>query len=102
MIWRPPRSTLFPYTTIFRSGAEVVVNYVEQYPDSEPVRFVDEASEIARAAVALVRGVQIDSVVAPAECARKSRDGRSEEHTSELQSRQISYAVFCLKKKCQV
>src|ERR1044071_10348549 len=63
MIRRPPRSTLFPYTTLFRSR----------------LRHVDRH-----------RGPQRGQV----------RRHRSEEHTSELQSRvDISYAVFCLKKK---
>src|ERR1043165_103111 len=66
MIRRPPRSTLFPYTTLFRSLLD------EAPPDAA----------VGRMAEAL-RG-----------------QPRSEEHTSELQSRGlISYAVFCLKKK---
>src|ERR1043166_9957634 len=66
MIRRPPRSTLFPYTTLFRSLATLGI----------------------------------------VKCGKKFFRGghdprsRSEEHTSELQSRfGISYAVFCLKKK---
>src|ERR1044071_9533078 len=66
MIRRPPRSTLFPYTTLFRSRTRP-------------------------AAVARRRPT-------PAHQAARTRP-RSEEHTSELQSRvDISYAVFCLKK----
>src|SRR3546814_14879468 len=78
MIRRPPRSTrtdtLFPYTTLFRSRFSIA---------QPPCR-------IARAQA----GVE-------GEIARRRRDvGRSEEHTSELQSlMRISYAVFCLKKK---
>src|ERR1043165_3149816 len=65
MIRRPPRSTLFPYTTLFRSGAEV--RTIESLADGDKLHPMQE---------------------------------RSEEHTSELQSRGlISYAVFCLKKK---
>src|SRR3546814_9931765 len=83
MIRRPPRSTrtdtLFPYTTLVRSDAEVprlvrVGARAQPHRDGAPGR---------RAAV--VRG----PVAVP----------RSEEHTSELQSlMRISYAVFCLKK----
>src|ERR1043166_10043151 len=63
MIRRPPRSTLFPYTTLFRS------------------RWGE------RRTAARLRQ-------------RRNTGCRSEEHTSELQSRfGISYAVFCLKKK---
>src|ERR1043166_9981041 len=66
MIRRPPRSTLFPYTTLFRSGA------------AEP-DLLDRA--------------------VPAALAPNRFGARSEEHTSELQSRfGISYAAFCLKK----
>src|ERR1051326_9492926 len=65
MIRRPPRSTLFPYTTLFRS-----------------------LHSTRRHTASKLRS-----------CTRR-RIGRSEEHTSELQSHSfISYAVFCLKKK---
>src|ERR1044071_10109768 len=64
MIRRPPRSTLFPYTTLFRS----------QFVDAQRFGFPDQVVQLL--------------------------EHRSEEHTSELQSRvDISYAVFCLKKK---
>ena len=77
MIRRPPRSTLFPYTTLFRSLL------TEQ-----------QQSELASALVAAAA----DS--AEAEVQLEGMEARSEEHTSELQSRpHISYAVFCLKKK---
>src|SRR3546814_1000876 len=85
MIRRPPRSTrtdtLFPYTTLFRSRSQDGVR-VECAPGG-PDRLVVSAS---------VRVSDGGRVVAGA--------GRSEEHTSELQSlMRISYAVFCLKKK---
>src|ERR1044071_10142951 len=64
MIRRPPRSTLFPYTTLFRSRCRV------------PGHRLVALRHLLHNAVP-----------------------RSEEHTSELQSRvDISYAVFCLKK----
>src|SRR3546814_1325827 len=74
MIRRPPRSTLtdtlFPYTTLFRSSG------------------ADRRSE--------PRGFHSHNRSSPHRAIR----GRSEEHTSELQSlMRISYAVFCLKKK---
>src|SRR3712207_7123857 len=84
---RPPRSTLFPYTTLFRS-VEVEVparSAVVLVADREVAAVGDVSLELtAPVAGGAVRGV------APV---------RSEEHTSELQSRNISYAVFCLKKK---
>src|SRR3546814_16744795 len=80
MIRRPPRSTrtdtLFPYTTLFRSGYE-------------PRMERNEHGTIARVFVSAVGRTGLDDL-----------RGRSEEHTSELQSlMRISYAVFCLKKK---
>src|SRR3546814_2795177 len=79
MIRRPPRSTrtdtLFPYTTLFRS---MLVALVDVSVARDEHVAVDRASD--RVGDFLV--------------------GRSEEHTSELQSlMRISYAVFCLKKK---
>src|ERR1043165_10024040 len=69
MIRRPPRSTLFPYTTLFRSLATSVLG----------VRRID------------MDGDGADELVV-----------RSEEHTSELQSRGlISYAAFCLQEEQQ-
>src|SRR3546814_1862829 len=82
MIRRPPRSTrtdtLFPYTTLFRSLRRQPERHLRQALD-QPV--AEEAQQ---------RRVEA------------FRRGRSEEHTSELQSlMRISYAVFCLKKKTQ-
>src|SRR5256885_7807439 len=82
MIRRPPRSTLFPYTTLFRSmpslrdRADDIPLLVEYFID----RFAKKLGKKFR---------RID----------KRTMKRSEEHTSELQSPCISYAVFCLKKK---
>src|SRR3546814_1881841 len=85
MIRRPPRSTrtdtLFPYTTLFRSG--------EGPPHGQGHRGGQGSGERG-VVVVLVHGQQ----GVPLE------EVRSEEHTSELQSlMRISYAVFCLKKK---
>src|SRR3546814_4944934 len=87
MIRRPPRSTrtdtLFPYTTLFRSGRQSSYNF---FQFSEPARYLSRHMPGAD----LLRPSISGSVVAR----------RSEEHTSELQSlMRISYAVFCLKKK---
>src|SRR5688572_32741838 len=77
MIRRPPRSTLFPYTTLFRSNRLVRVFTVCEAFEDVPLRRWGSRR------------------------ADESQNGgeRSEEHTSELQSQSISYAVFCLKKK---
>src|SRR3546814_4940491 len=98
MIRRPPRSTrtdtLFPYTTLFRSSPCPCC--VRSAP---PTADAFRATGAAGPSVARPRRNSGRRQVRPAAaCAA----GRSEEHTSELQSlMRISYAVFCLKKKNQ-
>src|SRR2546422_5369402 len=80
MIRRPPRSTLFPYTTLFRSLETALV--VE----------VDDLQERRLAAVHARRGL--------GDVAQGRRlEGRSEEHTSELQSRLHLVCRLLLEKK---
>src|SRR5256885_11443603 len=79
MIRRPPRSTLFPYTTLFRSnGRSVTFEYVM-------LAGVNDSAAQARALARLLQGH-------PAKVDRKS----TRLNSSHLV---ISYAVFCLKKK---
>src|SRR3546814_6246291 len=93
MIRRPPRSTrtdtLFPYTTLFRSinfGKWTFILMSEFSASLAPV----PSGYRRRYTVDFKRQVVQESMAS----------GRSEEHTSELQSlMRISYAVFCLKKK---
>src|SRR3546814_2365357 len=95
MIRRPPRSTrtdtLFPYTTLFRSD------------DQRPRPHQDHRGDHRRAPpVAVGIAAEIPAAERPDQETRGIDGGRSEEHTSELQSlMRISYAVFCLKKKKQ-
>src|SRR3546814_2032058 len=94
MIRRPPRSTrtdtLFPYTTLFRSGDRALRARVARARHPHPPRTVVDVVRCARAPTA---GIERHRQKA-------KRCDRSEEHTSELQSlMRISYAVFCLKKK---
>src|SRR3712207_8138978 len=86
MIRRPPRSTLFPYTTLFRSRA-CAVHAVEALEDARQVLRRD-----AFAGVCDAHHVAVASFVADG-------DGRSEEHTSELQSRQYLVCRLLLEKK---
>src|SRR3712207_8827287 len=90
MIRRPPRSTLFPYTTLFRSlkwvvwgSALAIAPFTILYsiPHAYQVTDIEWLTDIAILPLALIPLT------------------RSEEHTSELQYANISYAVFCLKKK---
>src|SRR2546430_8986535 len=76
MIRRPPRSTLFPYTTLFRSLF-----------DSTGTALKDRATLVVRGD----RIVSVGSAAAPA--------GRSEEHTSELQSQSNLVCRLLLEKK---
>src|SRR5690349_23364245 len=75
MIRRPPRSTLFPYTTLFRSA---------QRPDRG-------GRQVPRGAAAVG--------AAHARPLRRPRSARSEEHTSELQSRRDLVCRLLLEKK---
>src|SRR2546430_13148145 len=79
MIRRPPRSTLFPYTTLFRSDMDLGVG---DLPEQE-VRH----SQLAAGADQQVRVVEVRGVE------------RSEEHRLNSSHSQISYAGCCLKKK---
>src|SRR2546426_1516266 len=75
MIRRPPRSTLFPYTTLFRSPEEVP-------SDSPHVLVLAELSQMLVPGEHVVDVRHFDDVFTGHEHLRK----RSEEHTSELQS----------------
>src|SRR3712207_8414844 len=87
MIRRPPRSTLFPYTTLFRSPMKIVAGEVE-----------DDRGEVNMSSYLAV-GVWHHWLV------RRDpdfvRSMRSEEHTSELQSRQYLVCRLLLEKNTQ-
>src|SRR3712207_8227299 len=85
MIRRPPRSTLFPYTTLFRSA-------------------VWRTGDLRRALDALaagdgLSGASMRSLLAGVSVAEVAWTSRSEEHTSELQSRQYLVCRLLLEKK---
>src|SRR5689334_24005156 len=73
MIRRPPRSTLFPYTTLFRSEPTTKTEWIWRLRFPIPAR--------------------------PAECSTNARPWRSEEHTSELQSQFDLVCRLLLEKK---
>src|SRR3712207_8987629 len=91
MIRRPPRSTLFPYTTLFRSPSASSVVVASQIQRSLAMPSAKGPSRgVAR------RTPPPDRPPAP----RRGRSGRrSEEHTSELQSRQYLVCRLLLEKK---
>src|SRR5687768_18509204 len=86
MIRRPPRSTLFPYTTLFRSAVERHVVHGDALGERRQVLL--EHRPDGRV---LVVGVRVEQLHAAAE--------RSEEHTSELQSRLHLVCRLLLEKK---
>src|SRR3546814_7407214 len=98
MIRRPPRSTrtdtLFPYTTLFRSRLGQVQRFQHRHAErAEAALGLADLRQLVETILRdldLLGRLDVEVVV----------EGRSEEHTSELQSlMRISYAVFCLKKK---
>src|SRR3546814_7560283 len=113
MVRRPPRSTrtdtLFPYTTLFRSGLWGLyqntlrqAKYIDLTHAFSPTIAVWQGFGGAKFKPA-VAGADIEGYVKTGQEYTYADHGfvaRSEEHTSELQSlMRISYAVFCLKKK---
>src|SRR3712207_7046019 len=88
MIRRPPRSTLFPYTTLFRS---VLQEKVVQEVEDQVTRVEDEVAAPGHA----------EAVGAHDAGVRPRRDVRLDRKSTRLNSSHanISYAVFCLKKK---
>src|SRR3712207_8230806 len=85
MIRRPPRSTLFPYTTLFRS------TFLSDYGLDDA--FVGICHGVVARIAPAVRVIDVCHEVAPQD--------RSEEHTSELQSRQYLVCRLLLEKKKQ-
>src|SRR3712207_7550328 len=81
MIRRPPRSTLFPYTTLFRSQSKRVAATAKHFPG--------------------LGGATRNTDYGPATVSRSKRKLRTDRKSTRLNSSHanISYAVFCLKKK---
>src|SRR3712207_7452327 len=102
MIRRPPRSTLFPYTTLFRSQDdqyEAIIGVDDKDPTrelerTEFVRVGNQHALLRR----IVEAAEIDTVV-DSRLVVDSTQSRSEEHTSELQSRQYLVCRLLLEKK---
>src|SRR5258707_2925407 len=89
MIRRPPRSTLFPYTTLFRSRRRFRGRGGSAHPHRQ-TRWTDRSRR-------RVSGERADRLPAS-----RRRNPRSEEHTSELQSRQYLVCRLLLEKKKKV
>src|SRR2546425_4501169 len=91
MIRRPPRSTLFPYTTLFRSLLEVDKGGREVFSYNRPTGDIAAAQKVPSGQIALVTttGTYL-------------RLDRSEEHTSELQSLAYLVCRLLLEKKKKI
>src|SRR3546814_9720596 len=119
MIRRPPRSTrtdtLFPYTTLFRSALEPVIDGDAESLGGDGshryggrgagVCLMKRVKQACRRLLQIAAFTQIQVTIHYADPNQelvRAGGSRSEEHTSELQSlMRISYAVFCLKTKQQ-
>src|SRR3712207_6891506 len=86
MIRRPPRSTLFPYTTLFRSDGYII--WIRQDNNND-----NNTDRLSFAEVANFKGNLRDQFI------KEDNKNRSEEHTSELQSRQYLVCRLLLEKK---
>src|SRR3712207_7227537 len=96
MIRRPPRSTLFPYTTLFRSWGAMTCDKVPVWQLLGEVVKVDGRQILDQAPNGVSPVYTVDMIRrAEQEIGR----GRSEEHTSELQSRQYLVCRLLLEKK---
>src|SRR5207253_4080965 len=95
---RPPRSTLFPYTTLFRSELAQATSRLAAAGVTDPRR---EATCLWGAVAGVARGeVWLRRDAAPPDVVtHRFRDARSEEHTSELQSRGHLVCRLLLEKK---
>src|SRR3712207_7585575 len=90
MIRRPPRSTLFPYTTLFRSVESLgMTALVEVHTEGEADRAMDAGASVIGVNARDLTTLDVD----------RSTFERSEEHTSELQSRQYLVCRLLLEKK---
>src|SRR3712207_7347380 len=103
MIRRPPRSTLFPYTTLFRSldaGGNMLLDEIDAFL-STLSPYSDERDQLSTALFGTSEILKVDPEgrVILTETAKEHAGIRSEEHTSELQSRQYLVCRLLLEKK---
>src|SRR3712207_7786004 len=95
MIRRPPRSTLFPYTTLFRSLPErsaIVMRMRFGLDDGRP-RTLDEVGRHLGLTRERIRQIERDTLAEIRSCGDRKSTRLNSSHAN------ISYAVFCLKKK---
>src|SRR2546430_9329902 len=88
MIRRPPRSTLFPYTTLFRSHTDGIAIEATGFDVADVYRLFGDAPMQERELAELAQRLQVAEVLLDPKSTRLNSSHR-----------QISYAVFCLQKK---
>src|SRR3712207_8434825 len=98
MIRRPPRSTLFPYTTLFRSRIIIPKN-VSQYVPGQKQMLPNLEKALNGMKPGQEKRVDLTSDEAFGPYDESKKAVRSEEHTSELQSRQYLVCRLLLEKK---
>src|SRR3712207_7559859 len=101
MIRRPPRSTLFPYTTLFRSVLDVGGGR-RHHPREQLVQHVEQGAAAAEVGLevdhlASRRRRPLTPALSRGRLVGRRTVARSEEHTLNSSHANISYAVFCLK-----
>src|SRR5687768_17692501 len=97
MIRRPPRSTLFPYTTLFRSCERPHADCAKALAESDPRLAAVGGTKHRGAAERALHGIRRREVSRHRRAGDESRDRKSTRLNSS--HGYISYAVFCLKKK---
>src|SRR3712207_7637366 len=98
MIRRPPRSTLFPYTTLFRSASTMLVR-MKVGPILVDAKGVSRLyqTRVRRSDMLLLVGAALLALIVVSAVSQPARDRKSTRLNSSHAN--ISYAVFCLKKK---
>src|SRR3712207_8829971 len=99
MIRRPPRSTLFPYTTLFRSAGAAQEKGAVAGARGGDLQHLGQLAKSRLVGPELEAAGQIRLVLAPGSDPGRPVGRRSEEHTSELQSRQYLVCRLLLEKK---
>src|SRR3712207_9382093 len=93
MIRRPPRSTLFPYTTLFRSI------FTSSWPIFDPKALIKDEVEIAIQILGKIKARMNIATNLTEDEIKEAALNRSESTRLNSSHANISYAVFCLKKK---
>src|SRR3712207_6943939 len=99
MIRRPPRSTLFPYTTLFRSEWERLIAQIRALPRAIELNQPTWDWPALRTSATDLNSAMIERLAKSIPPLALDAPRRSEEHTSELQSRQYLVCRLLLEKK---